>query len=74
MGVGQWVKVRALKILGPTQMVLYGNMVPFAALIIAWLSIGENPNAMEIISVVFIITGAIFIQVIDSKAIAGSAF
>jgi drug/metabolite transporter (DMT)-like permease len=72
VGVGQWVKVRALKILGPTQVVLYGNMVPIAALVIAWLSIGENPNAMEIISAVFIIAGAIFIQVIDSKAKAES--
>lgn len=72
VGVGQWVKVRALKILGPTQVVLYGNMVPIAALLIAWLSIGENPSAMEIISAVFIITGAIFIQVIDSDAGATS--
>ncbi len=68
VGVGQWVKVRALKILGPTQVVLYGNMVPIAALVIAWLSIGVNPNMMEIISAVFIITGAIFIQVVDNEA------
>jgi drug/metabolite transporter (DMT)-like permease len=72
VGVGQWVKVRALKILGPTQVVLYGNMVPIAALLIAWLSIGENPSMMEIISAVFIITGAIFIQVIDNEAGATS--
>lgn len=68
VGVGQWVKVRALKKLGPTQVVLYGNMVPIAALFIAWLSIGENPSRLEIISAVFIITGAIFIQVIDDRA------
>jgi drug/metabolite transporter (DMT)-like permease len=72
VGVGQWVKVRALKILGPTQVVLYGNMVPIAALLIAWFSIGENPSLMEIISAAFIITGAIFIQVIDSDAGATS--
>lgn len=68
VGVGQWVKVRALKKLGPTQVVLYGNMVPIAALLIAWLSIGENPSQLEIISAVFIITGAIFIQAIDGRA------
>lgn len=68
VGVGQWVKVRALKLLGPTQVVLYGNMVPVAALLIAWLSIGENPSLMEIVSAVFIITGAICIQIIDTKA------
>lgn len=68
VGVGQWVKVRALKKLGPTQVVLYGNMVPIAALLIAWLSVGKNPSLLEIVSAVFIITGAIFIQVIDTKA------
>lgn len=68
VGVGQWVKVRALKILGPTQVVLYGNMVPIAALLIAWLSIGENPSFMEIVSAAFIIAGAILIQIIDDKA------
>lgn len=68
VGVGQWVKVRALKKLGPTQVVLYGNMVPIAALLIAWLSIGKDPSRLEILSAVFIISGAILIQVIDSKA------
>lgn len=71
VGMGQWVKVRALKKLGPTQVVLYGNMVPIAALLIAWLSIGENPSILEIISAVFIISGAIFIQVIDGKVGTG---
>lgn len=68
VGVGQWVKVRALKRLGPTQVILYGNMVPIAALLIAWLSIGENPSLLEIISAVFIISGVVFIQVFDEKA------
>lgn len=68
VGVGQWVKVRALKKLGPTQVILYGNMVPIAALLIAWLSIGENPSLLEIVSAVFIICGAILIQIIDTKA------
>lgn len=68
VGVGQWVKVRALRKLGPTQVVLYGNMVPIAALLIAWLSIGENPSLLEIASAAFIISGAILIQIIDTKA------
>lgn len=68
VGVGQWVKVRALKKLGPTQVVLYGNLVPVAALLIAWLSIGENPSYLEIISAAFIISGTLLIQVIDTKA------
>jgi len=68
VGLGQWVKVRALHTLGPTQVVLYGNMVPVAALVIAWLSIGENPTSLEIVSAVCIVGGAILIQVIDDKA------
>lgn len=68
VGLGQWVKVRALHKLGPTQVVLYGNMVPVAALLIAWLSIGENPTSLEILSAVFIVGGAILIQVIDERA------
>ena len=67
VGIGQWVKVRALRKLGPTQVVLYGNMVPVAALLIAWLSVGEDPSVLEIISALFIISGAISIQVIDSE-------
>jgi drug/metabolite transporter (DMT)-like permease len=66
VGIGQWVKVRALRALGPTQVVLYGNMVPVAALLIAWLSIGIDPSLLELISAVFIISGAICIQTLDS--------
>lgn len=68
VGLGQWVKVRALHKLGPTQVVLYGNMVPVAALLIAWLSVGENPTLLEIISACFIVGGAILIQVVDEEA------
>lgn len=68
VGVGQWVKVGALKKLGPTQVVLYGNLVPLAALLIAWISVGVNPSTLEIVSALFIIAGALFIQVIDGGA------
>lgn len=67
VGVGQWIKVRALRSLGPTQVVIYGNLVPIAALLIAWLSIGQNPSLYEIIAGVLIIIGAICIQVIDAS-------
>jgi len=66
VGVGQWVKVRALKKLGPTQVIIYGNMVPIAAMLIAWISVGENPSRLETLSAVFIISGAFLIQVIDN--------
>lgn len=68
VGVGQWVKVRALRSLGPTQVVIYGNLVPIAALLIAWLSIGQNPSINEIIAGLLVIAGAICIQVIDASS------
>ncbi len=65
VGVGQWVKVRALRSLGPTRVVIYGNLVPVAAFIIAWLSIGENPTNYELVAGGLIIAGAILVQVLD---------
>lgn len=67
VGVGQWVKVRALRSLGPTQVIVYGNLVPFATAIIAWLSIGKDPTLFEILAGILIVTGAFFIQVIDAS-------
>lgn len=66
VGVGQWVKVRALRSLGPTQVVIYGNLVPIAAIVIAWLALGTNPSIYELIAGALIIIGAIFIQVIEA--------
>lgn len=65
VGIGQWVKVRALRSIGPTRVVIYGNLVPVATMIIAWLSIGENPSFYEILAGLLIVSGAIFIQVVD---------
>lgn len=66
VGVGQWIKVRALRSLGPTQVVIYGNLVPIAAMLIAWLSVGQDPSLYELIAGLLIIFGAISIQVIDA--------
>lgn len=71
VGIGQWVKVRALKRLGPTRVVLYGNMVPLAALGLAWITIGTDPSTFEIFASVFIVIGAMCIQVLDLKLPAG---
>lgn len=67
VGVGQWVKVRALKKLGPTRVVLYGNLVPLAALWLAWLTIGTEPSTLEILAGVLIVLGAISVQVLDLR-------
>lgn len=66
VGMGQWIKVRALRSIGPTRVVIYGNLVPLAAMLIAWLSIGENPSLYEIIAGLLIIAGAIFVQILDT--------
>ena len=66
VGVGQWVKVRALHTLGPTRVVLYGNLVPLAAVGIAWLTIGKIPTPLELTAGVLIILGAVCLQVLDT--------
>lgn len=71
VGVGQWVKVSALKKLGPTRVVLYGNLVPLAALALAWVTIGTQPSGLEIAAGFFIVVGAICIQVFDIRAHTG---
>jgi drug/metabolite transporter (DMT)-like permease len=70
VGVGQWVKVRALRALGPTRVVLYGNLVPLAALWLAWLTIGTQPSVLEVVAGVLIIIGAICLQVLDPSTAA----
>lgn len=67
VGVGQWVKVRALRKLGPTRVVLYGNLVPLAALGLAWVTIGTEPSVLEIAAGFLIVIGAICIQVFDIR-------
>lgn len=66
VGIGMWAKVSALHHLGPTRVVIYGNLVPVVTLLIAWFSIGTNPSMYDIISAVFIIGGAILLQWLDS--------
>ena len=66
VGVGQWAKVRALDALGPTRVVLYGNLVPLAALLLAWLTIGTIPSLLEGIAGILIVAGVIFLQVLDA--------
>ncbi len=72
VGVGQWIKYRALNVIGPTRVVLYGNLVPVATLILAWATIGTDPSVYEGISAVLIVLGALCLQVFDPHASAAS--
>lgn len=68
VGSGQWVKVRALRKLGPTRVILYGNLVPLATIAIAWLTIGTVPSVLELAAGVFIVCGVFCLQVIDGPS------
>jgi drug/metabolite transporter (DMT)-like permease len=71
VGIGQWVKVRALRAIGPTQVVLYGNLVPLATILIAWATIGTPTSALEIAAGLFIIVGAVCLQISGSPTREG---
>jgi len=45
--------------------VLYGNLVPVATLLLAWLTIGTDPSLLEAVAGGFIVVGAICLQVLD---------
>jgi drug/metabolite transporter (DMT)-like permease len=70
VGMGQWVKYRALNVIGPTRVVLYGNLVPVATLLLAWLTIGTDPSGLEVLAAVLIVTGAICLQIVDLQTAA----
>lgn len=68
VGMGQWIKYRALGVLGPTRVVLYGNLVPVATLVLAWATIGTQPSGLEILAAGLIVAGALSLQVFDTVA------
>lgn len=67
VGLGQWVKYRALNVIGPTRVVFYGNLVPVATLLLAWITIGTNPSSFELIAAFLIVVGAISLQIVDLR-------
>lgn len=73
VGLGQWVKYRALNVIGPTRVVFYGNLVPVATLLLAWLTIGTNPSGLELLAAVLIVAGAICLQIVDLRTAAAPA-
>ncbi len=73
VGIGQWVKVRALDVLGPTRVVLYGNLVPLAALVVAWLALNTVPSVLEVLAGALIIAGSVLLQRLDPKHISDKA-
>lgn len=74
VGLGQWVKVRALNTLGPTRVVLYGNLVPPATMILAWLVLQTVPSIVEVLSGALIILGAFFLQMSGLRSVLRPRF
>ncbi len=70
VGLGQWIKYRALNVIGPTRVVFYGNLVPVATLLLAWLTIGTSPSGLELVAAVLIVVGAVCLQVVDLRTTA----
>lgn len=68
VGVGQWVRIRALRALGPTRVVIYNNLVPLATLMLAWLTIGTNPSLPELAAGTLIVVGTFCLEVLDAPA------
>lgn len=62
VGLGRWVKIRALDTLGPTRVVVYGNLVPLATALVAWLALGQVPSTFEIVAGPLIIAGSFGLQ------------
>jgi len=48
--------------------VLYGNLVPVAALVLAWLALGTAPSTLEVVAAVLILMGAVSLQLMDVYA------
>jgi len=63
VGMGQWVKVRALRAIGPTQIVVYGNLVPLATILIGWATIGSGSSLIELTAGMLVVVGAFCLQV-----------
>ncbi|HET8654429.1 MAG TPA: DMT family transporter [Longimicrobiaceae bacterium] len=77
VGVGQWAKLHAITALGPTRVILYGDLVPLATVALAWLALGNRPSSLEVAAGGLIVLGSMCLQVLDPAsrpaAITGAA-
>lgn len=62
VGLGQWAKTRALGALGPTRVIIYGNLVPVATMVLAALFLATLPSPGELIAGALVISGAVILQ------------
>jgi len=58
VGLGQWVKARAVRTLGPTKVLAYFNLVPVTTLLLRAAWTGRVPTGLELAAGAVIIAGA----------------
>jgi len=62
VGLGQWVKARAVRTLGATKVLAYFNLVPVTTLILRALATGRLPSGVEVLACGVIVAGATLIN------------
>ncbi len=62
VGLGSWVKVAASRVLGPTRVIVYGNLVPLTTWLLGALFVGDVPRLGEALASVLVVLGAFFVQ------------
>lgn len=62
VGVGQWVKARAVRTLGPTKVLAYFNVVPVATLALRAAWVGRWPTHVEGLACAAILIGATLVN------------
>jgi drug/metabolite transporter (DMT)-like permease len=62
ISLGQWVKMNAIDSIGPTRVVMYGNLVPVTTLIISMFILAGNPTPTEWCAVVLMMSGIFMVQ------------
>lgn len=62
VGLGSWVKVAAGRELGPTRVIVYGNLVPLTTWLLGAVFLAERPSAAEGAASALVIAGALLVQ------------
>jgi drug/metabolite transporter (DMT)-like permease len=66
VGMGQWAKLRSMRVLGPTRVILYGNLVLLVTLALASLTLGTRPTSVELAVGALIVLGSVCLHVLDT--------
>ena len=62
VGVAYFIWYRGVQRLGSSRTAVYSNLVPVAAILTAWLWIGETPGALQLLGAVVILAGVAVVR------------